>query len=47
MGLFTSFLTFVASLGGGILLTNAHQMVAGWIFLGLAGLLGLRLLFRR
>ena len=47
MGLITSFLTFVASLGGGILLTNAHQMVAGWIFLGLAGLLGLRLLFRR
>ncbi len=47
MGLFTSFLTFVASLGGGILLTNAHEMVAGWIFLGLAGLLGLRLLFRR
>ncbi len=43
----TSFLTFVASLGGGILLTNAHQMIAGWIFLGLAGLLGLRLLFRR
>jgi predicted unusual protein kinase regulating ubiquinone biosynthesis (AarF/ABC1/UbiB family) len=47
MGIFTSFLTFVTSLGGGILLTNAHQMVAGWIFLGLAGLLGLRLLFRR
>ena len=47
MGLFTSFLTFAASLGGGILLTNAHQMIAGWIFLGLAGLLGLRLLLRR
>jgi len=47
MGLFTSFLTFVTSLGGGILLTNAHQVIAGWIFLGLAGLLGLRLLFRR
>lgn len=47
MGIFTSFLTFVTSLGGGILLTNAHQMIAGWIFLGLAGLLGLRLLFRR
>ena len=46
-GLFTSFLTFVASLGGGILLTNIHQVIAGWIFLGLAGLLGLRLLFRR
>src|SRR5579859_5659257 len=46
-GLFTSFLTFVTSLGGGILLTNAHQTAAGWIFLGLAGLLGLRLLFRR
>ncbi|HLX59361.1 MAG TPA: AarF/ABC1/UbiB kinase family protein [Ktedonobacteraceae bacterium] len=46
-GVLTSFLTFVASLGGGILLTSAHQLLAGWIFLGLAGLLGLRLLIRR
>ena len=37
----TSLLTFVASLGGGILLTNAHQAIAGWAFLGLAGLMGL------
>ena len=43
----TSLLTFVASLGGGILLTNAHQAIAGWAFLGLAGLMGLRLLFKR
>ncbi len=47
MGIFVSFLTFAASLGGGILLTNVHQTIAGWIFMGLAGLFGLRLLFRR
>ena len=39
--------TFMASLGGGILLTNAHQTIPGYIFLGLAGLLGLRVLIRR
>ena len=42
-----SVVTFIASLGGGILLTNAHQLIAGWVFLGLAGLMGLRLLLRR
>lgn len=42
-----SVVTFVASLGGGILLTDVHQVIPGWIFLGLAGLLGLRLLLRR
>lgn len=46
-GSLTSVVTFIASLGGGILLTNAHQVIPGWIFLGLAGLMGLRLLFRR
>lgn len=38
---------FATSLAGGIVLTNAHQFIAGWFFLGLAGLTGLRLLFRR
>lgn len=46
-GALASVVTFMASLGGGILLTNAHQMLPGWIFMGLAGLMGLRLLFRR
>ncbi|HVB73403.1 MAG TPA: AarF/ABC1/UbiB kinase family protein [Ktedonobacteraceae bacterium] len=46
-GVLASFFTFVVSLGGGILLTNAHQLLAGWVFLGLAVLLGLRLLLRR
>jgi predicted unusual protein kinase regulating ubiquinone biosynthesis (AarF/ABC1/UbiB family) len=46
-GVLASVVTFMASLGGGILLTNAHQVIPGWIFLGLAGLMGLRLLFRR
>lgn len=47
VGGFSQVLMFAASLGGGFLLTNAHQVIAGWIFLGLAGLTGLRLLFRR
>ena len=46
-GALATVVTFIASLGGGILLTNAHQVIPGWIFLGLAGLMGLRLLFRR
>ncbi len=46
-GALASVVTFIASLGGGILLTEAHQFIPGWIFLGLAGLLGLRLLLRR
>lgn len=46
-GTLASVVTFMASLGGGILLTNVHQVIPGWIFLGLAGLMGLRLLFRR
>jgi predicted unusual protein kinase regulating ubiquinone biosynthesis (AarF/ABC1/UbiB family) len=46
-GALASVVTFMASLGGGILLTDAHQVIPGWIFLGLAGLMGLRLLFRR
>ncbi len=46
-GALASVVTFMASLGGGILLTNAHQVIPGWIFLGLAGLMGLRLLLRR
>lgn len=46
-GVLASVVTFIASLGGGILLTNAHQTIPGYIFLGLAGLLGLRVLIRR
>src|SRR5579871_1189198 len=46
-GALASVVTFIASLGGGILLTNAHQTIPGYIFLGLAGLLGLRVLNRR
>lgn len=46
-GSLASALAFASSLGGGILLTNAHQVIAGAFFLGLAGLMGLRLLFRR
>ena len=39
---------FASSLGGGIILiNNAHQLLPGWLFLGLAGLTGLRLLFKR
>jgi predicted unusual protein kinase regulating ubiquinone biosynthesis (AarF/ABC1/UbiB family) len=38
---------FAASLGGGIILTNVHQVVASWLFLGLAALTGLRMLIRR
>lgn len=46
-GGFSLVLMFAASLGGGFLLTNAHQLIPGWFFLGLAGLTGLRLLFKR
>ena len=38
---------FVVSLAGGIVLTDVHQIIASWIFLGLAGLTGLRLLLKR
>jgi predicted unusual protein kinase regulating ubiquinone biosynthesis (AarF/ABC1/UbiB family) len=38
---------FAASLTGGIILTNVHQIVASWLFLGLAALTGLRMLIRR
>jgi predicted unusual protein kinase regulating ubiquinone biosynthesis (AarF/ABC1/UbiB family) len=40
-------LIFASSLAGGIVLTNAHQALPGWLFLALAGLTGLRLLFKR
>ena len=43
----TWLLMFVASLGGGILLTNMHQMVEGWFCLALAGITALALLVRR
>ncbi len=46
-GVLASVVTFMASLGGGILLANAHQTIPGYIFMGLAGLLGLRVLIRR
>ena len=39
---------FASSLTGGIvLINNAHQLLPGWLFLALAGLTGLRLLFKR
>ena len=41
-------LLFTISLAGGsLLLTYAHLMIPGWFFLGMAGLTGLRLIFRR
>lgn len=41
-------LLFTVSLAGGsLLLTYAHQALPGWFFLGMAGLAGLRLIFRR
>jgi predicted unusual protein kinase regulating ubiquinone biosynthesis (AarF/ABC1/UbiB family) len=41
-------LLFTISLAGGsLLMTYAHQMIPGWFFLGMAGLTGLRLIFRR
>ena len=43
----TALLAFAASLGGGILLIDIHQTIASWVFLGLAGLMGLRMVFRR
>jgi predicted unusual protein kinase regulating ubiquinone biosynthesis (AarF/ABC1/UbiB family) len=40
-------LLFTISLAGGsLLMIYAHQMIPGWFFMGLAGLTGLRLLFR-
>jgi len=38
---------FAASFTGGIILTDLHQVIAGWLFLGLAVLTGLRVLVRR
>jgi predicted unusual protein kinase regulating ubiquinone biosynthesis (AarF/ABC1/UbiB family) len=38
---------FAASLAGGIILTDVHQVIASWLFLGLAALTGLRVLIRR
>jgi hypothetical protein len=34
-------------LTGGIILTDLHQVIASWLFLGLAVLTGLRVLVRR
>ena len=47
IGGMASTVAFAVSLGGGILLTNAHQVMAGWFFMGMAALMGLRLLIRR
>jgi hypothetical protein len=44
---FTWLFMFVASLVGGIfLLTDAHQLAAGWFCFGLAGLIGLGMLVK-
>ncbi len=40
-------LAFIACLGGSYLFIYAHQVILAWICLGLAGLMGLRLLLRR
>ena len=41
-------LLFAVSLTGGtFLLSNAHQIIPGWFFLGFSGLTGLRLLLKR
>lgn len=48
MGGFSLVLLFALSLAGGtFLLANAHLLIPGWFFLGLSGLTGLRLLFKR
>lgn len=47
-GAFSSVLLFAFSLiGGTFLLTAAHQVLPGWFFLGLAGLTGLRIAFKK
>ena len=47
IGGFTWLFIFVASLGGGIfLLTDAHQLIAGWFCFGLAGLITLGMLMK-
>ena len=46
-GSLTWALIFVASLAGGIFLTNAHQTVEAWFCLTLAGITALALLLRR
>jgi hypothetical protein len=38
---------FVASLGGGIFLTNIHQFTESWFCFALAGITALALLLRR
>ena len=40
-------LVFIACLGGSYLFTYSHDVILAWICLGLAGLMGLRLLLRR
>ena len=48
IGGFSWTLMFAASLAGGIvLMTNAHQSIAGWFCLGIAGVMALGLLVRR
>ncbi len=44
---FTWIVMFAASLAGGIILSDIHQTIASWIFLGLAALSGLRVVVRR
>ncbi|MEO7019815.1 MAG: AarF/ABC1/UbiB kinase family protein [Ktedonobacteraceae bacterium] len=48
MGSFSGVLLTAVTMTGGIfLLNNAHLILPGWCFLGLAGLSGLRLVFKR
>jgi predicted unusual protein kinase regulating ubiquinone biosynthesis (AarF/ABC1/UbiB family) len=43
---FPQALTFVAAVAGSYLFANSHQIILTWVCLGLAGLMGIRLLFR-
>ncbi len=48
MGAFSLMLLFAISLAGGsLLMAYAHLAIPGWFFLGLSGLTGLRLVFKR
>lgn len=46
-GSFSLLIVFLSSLGGGIYLTNIHQMLTGWFCLGLSALVALGLLLKR
>ena len=47
VGGFSYMVLFAVSLGAGCLFTNTYQVIPAGLLLGLAGLMGLRLLLRR